>query len=170
MRKVVVGVMGPGEGASAESMEQARRLGRLIAQEGWVVLSGGRNVGVMQAVNAGAKEIEGSLTVGILPSASSDASPDIDIRIITEMHNARNNINVLSSDVVVACGNAGMGTVSEIALALKAGKAVCLLGADSETSALFRKLGHERVTEVASPEEAIETVRHLRLGRSLSGS
>ena len=165
MRKAIVGVMGPGEGASAESVELARKLGRLIAQEGWVTLSGGRNVGVMQAVNAGAKEVAGSLTVGILPSATSDVSPDVDIMIVTEMHNARNNINVLSSDVVVACGNAGMGTVSEIALALKGGKTVFLLGADQETRALFRKLGHERVVEVDTPEEAIETIRRHALCR-----
>jgi uncharacterized protein (TIGR00725 family) len=40
-------------------------LGTLIAQEGWVLLTGGKNVGVMDAVSRGVKAAKG-LTVGIL--------------------------------------------------------------------------------------------------------
>lgn len=63
MRKLIVGVMGPGESATSEMCELARDLGKRIASEVWVVLSGGRNVGVMNATCEGAKE-GGGLTAG----------------------------------------------------------------------------------------------------------
>ena len=69
MRRFTVGVMGAGENAAASDLQNAFRLGELIAWEGWVVLSGGRRAGVMQEVNRGAKQVAGSLTVGILPTA-----------------------------------------------------------------------------------------------------
>jgi len=49
--------------------------------------------------------------------------------VATGLGNARNAINVLSSDVVVACAG-GAGTLSEVALALKSGKMVVALGFD----------------------------------------
>lgn len=161
-RRFVVGVMGQGEGASEPALSDAHELGRLIAAEGWVVLSGGRDAGVMRAVNQGAKEIEGSLTVGILPGGSAKTSTHVDLVIVTDMGNARNNINVLSSDVVVACGPGSAGTVSEIALALKAGKTVILLNSDRETCALFERLGGDRTIVVKSAAEAIAVIKNLK--------
>ncbi len=160
MRKFIVGVMGQGEGASANSMIHAQELGQLIAGEGWAVLSGGRDSGVMKAVNQGAKTVEDSLTIGILPNAQVAASPDLDLVIVTEMHNARNNINVLSSDVIVAFAPSGAGTVSEIALAIKAGKNVILLDADSLSCEFFRKLGKQLVQTASNPRDAVELIRH----------
>ena len=80
----------------------------------------------MRASAAGAREAGGTV-IGILPDAdTSRASPDLDYAIVTGMGDARNMINVLSSDVVIACrGEAG--TLSEVALALKNGKRVILL-------------------------------------------
>lgn len=70
----------------------------------------------------------GGLTVGILPGTTlHTASPHITIPIRTGMGMARNCINVLSSDVVVACPG-GPGTLSEIALALKSDKPVITMG------------------------------------------
>ena len=162
MRRFIVGVIGSGEGADEGAVAHAHELGILIAQEGWIILSGGRDVGVMRAVNQGAKQVPDSLTLGILPSVDAMPSPDVDIVVITDMHNARNNINALSSDVVVACGGGSAGTVSEIALALKAGKQVILLGADAESNAFFQKLGKGAVRIVEKPGQAIEAIRELR--------
>src|SRR6516225_9283307 len=64
-RRVVIGVMGAGENARAIDIRNAFALGSAIANEGWVVVTGGRNRGVMDAVNKGAKA-SGGLTVGIL--------------------------------------------------------------------------------------------------------
>ena len=86
-----------------------------------MLLNGGRPAGIMEASARGAKE-SGGLTVGVLPGgSSSEASAYIDIPIVTGMGSARNNINVLSSDVIIALpGKAG--TISEIALAMRNGK------------------------------------------------
>ena len=64
----------------------------------------------------------------------------MDVPIITEMGSGRNNINVLTSHVVVACGLSGSGTVSEVALAVKAGKPVILVEASPADVTFFRKL------------------------------
>src|SRR2546425_8348332 len=163
MKRTIVGVMGPGAGASRKDLDNARRLGALLAQQGWVVLCGGRSVGVMDAVCRGAKEA-GGVTVGVLPGDDvGEASEGVDIAIVTGMGNARNAINVLSSDVVVACGM-GPGTASEIALALKSDKNVIILDDHPEAIAFFRAVGKERVTVARDPDEVITVARRL-LGR-----
>ncbi|MCP9455267.1 MAG: hypothetical protein NNA18_04045 [Nitrospira sp.] len=159
---VIVGVMGPAN-ARKKDLENARLLGELIARRGWVVLTGGRDVGVMDAACEGAKRVGGSLTVGILPTAKDRVSRYVDVPIITEMGSGRNNINVLTSHVVVVCGLTGAGTVSEVALAVKAGRPVILVGASAEEEAFFRKLGKRLVSAVDSPEEAIALIMK-RLG------
>lgn len=152
--------MGPGEKAREIDLQHARQLGKLIAQEGWVLLTGGRNVGVMDAASWGAKSAQG-LTVGILPDNSlKNVSQSIDIPIFTNMGSARNNINVLSSDVVIACG-IGTGTVSEIALALKADKKVIFLTNEIESFSFFEKLSPLCVYHVESPEAAISIIKMI---------
>ena len=165
MSRFIVGVIGAGH-AAARDEENARQLGELIASEGWVVLSGGRRAGVMQAVNEGAKRVAGSLTIGILPTAGSEegsVSEYVDVAIYTGMGSARNNINVLSSHVVVACGASGPGTVSEMALALKAPtpRPVILLTDDEAAITFFKQLGGARVSVAATPIEAIEKIKKI---------
>ena len=152
--------MGPGDRATAEDLSNAYQLGTRIATEGWVLLTGGRQVGVMEAANQGAKKADG-LTVGILPTSDATVvSEAVDIAIVTDMGNARNNINVLSSDIVIACGM-GMGTASEIALALKNGKKVILLTDHQESQRFFRSLSPDSVLLAATPQEAIELVKSV---------
>jgi predicted Rossmann-fold nucleotide-binding protein len=81
-------------------------------------------------------------------------------RGVAGMGNARNAINVLSSDVVIACGM-GAGTASEIALALKSDKDVIVLGEDPEAIAFFQAIGNERVTVASDPDDAIAIARRL---------
>ncbi len=59
MRRTVIGVMGAGENASPQAITWARQLGALIAAGNCVLLSGGRNVGVMNAVSIGANQAGG---------------------------------------------------------------------------------------------------------------
>ncbi|MBD2773560.1 TIGR00725 family protein [Iningainema tapete] len=160
MRKIMIGVMGPGEQATPNDLQNAYELGKLIAQQGWVLLTGGRNAGVMDAATQGAKSANG-LTVGILPGDDKNGiSSSVDIAIFTDMGNARNNINVLSSDVVIACGM-GAGTASEIALALKADKKVILLSEDEESKVFFQKLSQENVYIVDSVINVIATTKAI---------
>ncbi|QIR41426.1 cytochrome [Tolypothrix sp. PCC 7910] len=160
MRKIIVGVMGPGEKAIASDLQNAYELGSLIAQEGWILLTGGRNAGVMDAANKGAKSANG-LTLGILPRNEQDSICDeVDIAIFTDMGNARNNINVLSSNVIIACGM-GAGTASEIALAVKANQPVILLTDDAESKVFFKKLSPDNVYLVDSAIDAIATAKAI---------
>ena len=147
--------MGPGEQATATDLQNAYELGKLIAQQGWVLLTGGRNVGVMDAANQGAKSANG-LTVGILPgNNTNDVSESVDLAIVTDLGNARNNINVLSADVVIACGMSA-GTAAEIALALKANKKVILLHNNQESKLFFQRLSPENIYFVHSLVEVIK--------------
>ena len=152
-RKPVIGVMG-GSKASPEVCETARRLGALIAERGWILLNGGRDAGVMAASAAGAKEA-GGLVIGILPdTTTARAAPDLDVAIVTGMGDARNVINVMSADVVIACSGA-LGTLSEIVLALKREKHVILLGFDAGPE-IGRFARRGRLVHASSPEEAVE--------------
>ncbi|MBD1837284.1 TIGR00725 family protein [Coleofasciculus sp. FACHB-64] len=158
MKKTLIGVMGPGANATETDLENAYKLGQFIAQEGWVLLTGGRNAGVMDAASKGAKFANG-LTIGVLPTNDTSAVSDaVDIAIVTDMGNARNNINVLSSDVVIACGM-GAGTASEIALALKNHKKVILLTNHPESKAFFQSLSEDSILIANTPAAAIEMVR-----------
>ncbi|MCT7981826.1 TIGR00725 family protein [Laspinema sp. A4] len=160
MRKPIIGIMGPGSHATEADLNHAYQLGKLIAEQGWILLTGGRKAGVMDAASQGAKSAKG-LTLGILPGEDKTGISDaIDIAILTGIGSARNNINVLTSDVVIACG-IGTGTASEIALALKAGKPVILLNDSRESHQFFSYLEPEQVIIVQSPEEAISRVREI---------
>ena len=157
-QKTIIGVMGPGEGASESDKKTAFALGKLIAQQGWLLLTGGRSCGVMQAASRGAKSA-GGLTIGILPGSTRDGmSEAVDIPIVTGMGNARNAINVLTCDAIIACGM-GAGTASEIALALKSDKFVLLIDEDETAHRFFRNLGDEKLARVDSPQQAIERIR-----------
>ncbi|MEL7244623.1 MAG: TIGR00725 family protein [Cyanobacteria bacterium J06573_2] len=162
MRKIIIGVMGVGEKATSNDLENAYKLGQFIAQQGWILLTGGREAGVMNAASQGAKSL-GGLTIGILPSKDDkNISEAVDIAIFTDMGNARNNINVLSSDVIVACGM-GAGTASEIALALKSNKKVILLSEDEESKIFFKKLSPNNIYIVENVEAAISKIKLMVL-------
>ncbi|HEY9690763.1 MAG TPA: TIGR00725 family protein [Oculatellaceae cyanobacterium] len=160
MKKIIIGVMGAGAGASEIDRQNAYQLGQMIAQQGWVLLTGGRNVGVMDAASKGAKAANG-LTIGILPTDNTtNISDAVDIPIITDMGNARNNINVISSDVIIACGM-GAGTASEIALAIKANKKVILLNDNEESQIFFSSLSKDNILIAHQPEEVIKVIKEI---------
>jgi uncharacterized protein (TIGR00725 family) len=96
--------------------------------------------------------------LGVLPTTRDKISKYVDVAIVTEMGSARNNICVFSSQVIVACGLGGSGTVSEVALALKAGKEVVLLGATPVEETFFKNLGGRLVSSVQTPEDAINVI------------
>jgi uncharacterized protein (TIGR00725 family) len=153
--------MGAGEPRPA-TLDVARRLGRLIAEAGWVLLTGGRPAGVMEAASAGASSVPDSLTLGILPSGrDGPVSEEVDVAVFTGVGEARNAINVLSSDVVVACGVEGPGTASEVALALRLDRPTILLAPSPEAVAFFRTIqGAARLYEVTTPEAVVEMIEH----------
>ena len=83
--------------------------------------------GVMEAACRGAKGAAGT-TVGILPGADRTQANDyVDVAIATGLGEGRNALVVRAADALIAVGG-GYGTLSEIALALKAGKPVVGIG------------------------------------------
>ncbi len=155
----IIGVMGPGTGASTTDLKLAFCLGQQIAQSGWLLLTGGRNIGVMDAASRGAKSANG-LTIGVLPTGDRhNLSQFVDIPILTDMGSARNNINILTSHVVIACGM-GAGTASEVALAIKANKPVILLNSSPVSQAFFQSLT-DQVFVARDVEVAIAQVKRI---------
>jgi hypothetical protein len=147
--------MGPGEQATAADIRVAYELGQAIAAAGWVLLTGGRPVGVMEAASQGAKSA-GGLTIGILPSDHrEDASEAIEIPILTGLGNGRNIINVLSSSVIISCG-LGAGTASEVALAIKTGKPIVLLNLSDPDRQFFQNLASYPLGMADRVEAAID--------------
>lgn len=104
----------------------ARQLGKLIARRGWTLVCGGL-AGVMEASAQGARDAGGK-TVGILPGLDrSDANPFIETALPTGLGQMRNALVVAGGDLAIAV-EGGYGTLSEIALALKSGRAVIAIG------------------------------------------
>ena len=117
----IIGIVGAGK-ANKELLKSAEEAGRLLAQQGVIIVTGGLG-GVMEAACRGAY-MNGGITVGILPTdRKEDANPYVKIPIPTGMGEMRNSLIVRASDVLIAIGG-GYGTLSEIALALKTGKKV----------------------------------------------
>ncbi|GIV37564.1 MAG: hypothetical protein KatS3mg032_1943 [Cyclobacteriaceae bacterium] len=160
----MVGIMGPGENATPDENEWAYNLGAAIARKGWVVLTGGREFGVMDAALKGAADNNG-LTIGILPAESAGGSSrHAQIKIITGMGSARNQINVLSSHILIVVGMAA-GTASEVALAIKAGKKIILFRPDELSLSFFRKIGSYKIQIAMTTEEAIAQIEgFVKLG------
>jgi uncharacterized protein (TIGR00725 family) len=125
-RAAYVAVVGAGDGVSAEALDRAQAVGAELARRGAVLVCGGLG-GVMEAACRGASEA-GGLTVGILPGADrAAANAWVGVAIATGMGELRNGLVVRSAEAVIAIAG-GHGTLSEIALALKAGKRVVGLG------------------------------------------
>jgi hypothetical protein len=113
-----VAVIGGGDCTEAEAT-LAEEAGRLLAEAGAVVLTGGRG-GVMAAASRGAAQA-GGLVVGILSgNDASEANPWVALPIVTGLGEARNAILMRTAQAVIAVGGE-YGTLSEIAFALKFG-------------------------------------------------
>lgn len=113
-----VAVVGAGD-ASDTNRADAREVGRGLAAAGVTIVCGGLG-GVMAAACAGAHEADGT-TIGILPGLDrAVANDDVDVVLPTGLGEGRNVLVVRAADAVVAVGGA-YGTLSEIALALRAG-------------------------------------------------
>jgi uncharacterized protein (TIGR00725 family) len=118
---IYVAVVGPGDAEERHAVA-AEEVGRLIAEGGALLVCGGLG-GVMEAACRGARAAGGT-TVGILPGLDrSAANPHLDLALPTGLGEARNALVVRAADAVIAIGG-GYGTLSEIALALRAGKPV----------------------------------------------
>lgn len=159
--KTYIGVIGSGE-CSLETFALAEEVGRRIAENGCVLVCGGRT-GVMEGACKGARSA-GGVTIGILPGDSrADANPYVQFALPSGLGDARNALVVRASDAVIAISG-GPGTLSEIGLALKAGIPVVGL----KTWALsINGRRYDGIVEAQDPESAVKTALALvRRGRN----
>lgn len=127
----------------------AERVGREIGERGHALVCGGLG-GAMAAACRGANAA-GGRTIGILPGSDRAAANEyVDVPIATGMGDARNALVVGNGDGAVAI-DGGYGTLSEVALALAAGRPVA--GIDT----------HD-VDGVAAVDSAAAAVDHVERG------
>jgi uncharacterized protein (TIGR00725 family) len=153
-----VGVIGAGTDDPVLDAH-AEVVGDRLAQAGAVVVCGGLG-GVMAAACRGAAGA-GGLTIGLLPGTDrASANPWVGVAIATGLGELRNALIVRTSDVLIAIGGE-YGTLSEVALGLKAGRPVVGLGT-------WQLVGHGGVHDsgivpATSAEHAVELALALTL-------
>jgi uncharacterized protein (TIGR00725 family) len=159
-RRRVLGVIGPGEEATPRDVADAFEVAALAAGDGWVVLTGGRDTGVMDAASRGARSAAG-IAIGVLPDADAHAaSRAVDIAVVTGVGEMRDQVVVLSSDVIVVCGMSA-GTAAETSIAIKSRKPLVLLRPDTDVQAFFQRLGGDGVRVAMTPNEAMEVLGRI---------
>jgi uncharacterized protein (TIGR00725 family) len=132
-------------GSGSENEERAEAVGRLLAEAGATVVTGGLGE-VMAAAARGAKSAGGT-TIGILPGETRAAgNPWLDHVVVTGIGHARNLAVVGSGDAVIAVGGR-YGTLAEIGLALTLGRPVVVLEPGWEVDGALR---------AETPAEAVE--------------
>jgi uncharacterized protein (TIGR00725 family) len=139
--RIQVAVIGSGR----EHEGRAAEVGRLLAERGCTVVTGGLGE-VMAAASRGAKEAGGT-TIGILPGERrEDANEWIDHVVVSGIGHARNLAVVASGAAVIAVGGS-WGTMAEIGFASRLGRKVVILEPG---------LSVEGIPRASSPEEAVE--------------
>jgi uncharacterized protein (TIGR00725 family) len=132
-------------GSGSEHEQRAEAVGRLLAERGATVVSGGRDE-VMAAAARGAKGAGGT-TIGILPGETrADANRWLDYVVVTGIGHARNLAVVASGDAVIAVGGR-YGTLAEIGFALTLGRPTVVLEPGWEVDGTLR---------ATTPEEAVD--------------
>jgi uncharacterized protein (TIGR00725 family) len=148
-----VAVVGPGEDARASDMDAAREVGRLLAERGVVVVTGGLG-GVMAAALDGATSAGGT-TLALLPGDDrAAAATAATVVVATGLGEGRNAVLVRTVDAVIAVGGS-WGTLSEIALARRAGVPVVGLGGWSVGDAAGNAIGPDVAQD---PADAVRRV------------
>jgi uncharacterized protein (TIGR00725 family) len=141
MAGVQVAVIGSG----SEHEARAEEVGRLLAERGCTVVTGGLG-SVMAAAARGAKA-GGGTTIGVLPGEDrAGVNEWIDHTVVTGIGHARNLAVVASGDAVIAVGGQ-WGTLAEIGFANVLGRPVVILDPGWQL---------EGVPRAASPAEAVE--------------
>jgi len=134
-------------GSGSEHEARAEEVGRLLAERGCTIVTGGLGE-VMAAAARGAKSADGT-TIGILPGESrGDANEWIDHAVVTGIGHARNLAVAASGDAVIAIGGS-WGTLAEIGFAMRLGRRVVVLDPGWDVEGLER---------AATPAEAVDAV------------
>ena len=156
-RSVQITVVGNSE-ATPDQYSVSYETGKLLAELDCIVITGGRG-GIMEAVAKGVKEKNG-ICVGILPSDQFDGNQYNTVTIPTGIGYARNSMNVLAADLVIAVGG-GAGTLSELAFAWNYNKPVfCYDGVEGWAKNLIEKQLDKRREDLFQRFTTIEELRN----------
>lgn len=161
-----IAVVGPGEGAEPALLAAAEEAGAALAEAGAVLVCGGLG-GVMEASCRGARS-RGGMTVGLLPGDDrADANGWVRIALPTGLGEGRNVLIVRAAVALLAFGG-GWGTLSEIALARRAGLPV--VGVDTWELARAREPVDDVIRE-EDPRRAVKKALELagHAGHGLMG-
>ena len=134
-------------GSGIEYEERAEEVGRLLAEAGATVVTGGRGE-VMAAAARGARNAGGT-TIGILPTETREGvNAWIDHVVVTGIGHARNLAVVASGEAVIAVGGR-YGTVAEIGFALTLGRPVVVLEPGWQVDGTLRATTAEEAVALA---------------------
>lgn len=138
-------------GSGSQWEVAAEEVGRLLAERGCTVVTGGLG-GVMAAAHRGAKAA-GGVTIAILPGETgAEANPWADHVVVTGIGHARNLAVAASGEVVIAIGGE-WGTLAEMAFARRLGRPVVALAGAPEV---------EGIELASSPAEVVAAaLRHF---------
>jgi uncharacterized protein (TIGR00725 family) len=140
-------------GSGSDHTGRAEEVGRLLAERGCTVVTGGGDE-VMAAASRGAKKAGGT-TIAILPGEGrDDANEWIDHVVVTGIGHGRNLAVAASGQAVIAVGGS-WGTLAEIGFARRLGRPVVILEPGWEVEG-------EGIERAGSPAEAVElALAHL---------
>jgi uncharacterized protein (TIGR00725 family) len=149
-------------GSGSEHEARAEEVGRLLAERGCTVVTGGRGE-VMAAAARGAKAAGGA-TIGILPGETrADANQWIDHVVVTGIGHGRNLAVAASGDAVIAVGGS-WGTLAEISFAMRLGRPVVILEPGHEVPGVPRARTPAEAVDVALTALRDQTVTRRRSG------
>ncbi len=136
-----------GRNITPEVYENSVEIGRLLAQEGFLVFCGGGK-GVMEAISKGVSK-SGGTVIGILKGKELEEGNDyLTIPIATGMDIARNAVLAYNCDAAIAISGQ-YGTMSEIAYAFQLDKPV--IG--------YQTWDINNVIQAESPEDVISKLK-----------
>lgn len=165
-RYLQIGVCGGGGERvppSEKALTYAYETGRLIAERGYLLLTGGLG-GVMEQASKGASDADG-LVMGVLPgSKKEDANPYCNIIIPTGVGWSRERININTADgIILIGGHIGTDLEGRIAAGSRT-PAVAITGTEGVSDRLADTKPYSSGTTIyaaKTPEEALSVLEKL---------
>ncbi|MBU0636373.1 TIGR00725 family protein [Candidatus Micrarchaeota archaeon] len=157
-----------GNGPSQEHLQLAYEIGKAIAKQKWILLTGGKG-GIMDASSRGAQE-ESGITVGFLRGSKRfQANKNTAIEVVTGFEEGGSEFTLVhSADALVVIGG-GAGTLQEITIAYRLGKPIIILSPIPLLKDVSFLDGRKKsaLEKVNTPQEAIEKLKEIRGKRSV---
>ena len=134
-------------GSGREHEALAEEVGRLLAERGCTVVTGG--LGEVMAAAARGANSAGGTTIRILPGEQRHEGNEwLDHEVVTGIGHARNVAVAASGDAVIVIGGS-WGTLAEVAFAMRLGRPVVILEPGLQVEGVPRAVSAEEAVELA---------------------